>query len=369
MAPDQFGTPLDFSSNSTQAITLEFSVNASWVMDNCEFVAFVQDNTTKEILQGSKVAVPELMPLYSYNAGALALSGVPVTNCTGSVAPEITIANQAAESLTSLDINYAVNNGALNTFNWTGDLSYGQTQQVSLPSAAFSLQSNNDLMVYTSNPNGNPDEDPSNDTLTTSFISATEAVPDVYLFIKLDQNPEETTWDLKKSNGDIMFSGGPYSEPDAFIKDTLFIGNTDCYTFTMYDAGGDGLTGVNGGYSLRQSDFSLIYENNDFESDEESMQFAVNFVSVPEISAKDGFTVYPNPFKEYTNVSFTLKEAENVSLKIFNVIGEMVFSSQNEMKGAGSQNLLIDTRNYKPCIYFVNLSIGDQLYSKKISTY
>ncbi|MEA3478816.1 MAG: hypothetical protein U9R60_11595, partial [Bacteroidota bacterium] len=80
MAPDQFGTPLDFSGSSTQTIMLEFTMDGSWVPDNCEFVAFVQDNTTKEILQGTNVAVPDLMPMYFDNAGCLAINMVPVLN-------------------------------------------------------------------------------------------------------------------------------------------------------------------------------------------------------------------------------------------------------------------------------------------------
>jgi PKD repeat protein len=38
-------------------------MDASWVTDNCELVAFVQNETTKEILQGNMVALPELQPM------------------------------------------------------------------------------------------------------------------------------------------------------------------------------------------------------------------------------------------------------------------------------------------------------------------
>jgi hypothetical protein len=63
MAPDYNGTPLDFSSGDIQDINLSFTMGADWVADNCELVAFIQNNDDKEILQGSKVSIPELAPL------------------------------------------------------------------------------------------------------------------------------------------------------------------------------------------------------------------------------------------------------------------------------------------------------------------
>ena len=60
MVPNQYGTPLDFSSDTTNVVNLSFTLNADWVADNCELVAFVQDTNTKEVLQGSKVSLPNL---------------------------------------------------------------------------------------------------------------------------------------------------------------------------------------------------------------------------------------------------------------------------------------------------------------------
>jgi PKD repeat protein len=60
MVPDQFGTVLDFSDGDMQIIGLSFTRNTDWVANNLELVAFIQDNDTKEILQGSKVMLNAL---------------------------------------------------------------------------------------------------------------------------------------------------------------------------------------------------------------------------------------------------------------------------------------------------------------------
>ena len=63
MAPDSYGTALDFSSSNTQTVSLDFSVDASWVTENCEISLFVQDNSNKQILQGVSLPLDENPPL------------------------------------------------------------------------------------------------------------------------------------------------------------------------------------------------------------------------------------------------------------------------------------------------------------------
>jgi len=366
--PSANGTPVDFSSTPNQSVLLEFSLDPSWVVDNCEFVAFIQDNSTKEILQATNVAVVDLMPMYYNNASSQAIHMVPVENCAGEVAPQVIIANEGADALTSVDINYQVNDEDLNTFSWTGSLGYGETAAVDLPATAFDILADNDLVIYTTNPNGSDDEDNSNDTIASVFSSASEVVPSIHLYLKLDDNPEETSWELKNSAGDVIYFGGSYTDPQAFIQETLAINVDDCYTFIIYDEAGDGLADP-GFYALRQSDYSLFYENENFEGTEELVQFSVNQTSVPTINEADGFAVYPNPFADYTYVSFTINESVTVNLNVYNVIGEVVYTSSQQDMAAGNHKLMIDTQDFTPGVYFVNMVIGDKVYTKKISSY
>ncbi|MCD6112859.1 MAG: Omp28-related outer membrane protein [Bacteroidales bacterium] len=63
MAPNASGTTINLPGNTgTQIVNLSFTMDNSWVAENCELVAFLQDNSTKEILQGTKVAIPDLLP-------------------------------------------------------------------------------------------------------------------------------------------------------------------------------------------------------------------------------------------------------------------------------------------------------------------
>ena len=63
MIPDQYGTALDFSTGDTQTVNLGFTLDPGWASSNCELVAFIQDNNSKEILQGTKVNLTEMEAL------------------------------------------------------------------------------------------------------------------------------------------------------------------------------------------------------------------------------------------------------------------------------------------------------------------
>jgi len=63
MIPDQYGTALDFSTGDTQTVNLGFTLDPGWASSNCELVAFIQDNDSKEILQGTKVNLTEMEAL------------------------------------------------------------------------------------------------------------------------------------------------------------------------------------------------------------------------------------------------------------------------------------------------------------------
>jgi len=157
-------------------------------------------------------------------------------------------------------INYTINNEALTTFTWFGSLPFNETATVQLPEISFTLLDENMLTIYTSNPNGNPDQWPANDTVTESFDTAPQVTSEIYLFLKLDNDPGETSWTLKNSSGEVLYSGQNYVQPNLFIKDTFALFQNDCYDFTIYDAGGNGLS-AGGYYALFESNSNLIYKN------------------------------------------------------------------------------------------------------------
>ena len=85
--------------------------------------------------------------------------------------------------------------------------------------------------------------------------------------INLDQFQGETTWDIKDTMGNIMFSGGPYTNaPDYEPQFILVCVPLGVMNFTIYDSYGDGLNGAlwqgnDGSYYVMQCGDTLVYGN------------------------------------------------------------------------------------------------------------
>ena len=76
---------------------------------------------------------------------------------------------------------------------------------------------------------------------------------------------------------------------------------------------------------------------------------------------------YPNPFNPSTTISYTLAENTDVSLKIFDVMGQEVAKLVNEKQSAGTHNVQFDASELSSGIYFYKLIAGDFISVKKMS--
>jgi PKD repeat protein len=87
--------------------------------------------------------------------------------CSNTLSPVVELKNFGSNALTSCVIQYS-NGGAPLSYNWTGNLATGQTVNVTLP-AVSATQGQNTLMVNTSNPNSQADDNTTNDQQSYVF--------------------------------------------------------------------------------------------------------------------------------------------------------------------------------------------------------
>ena len=75
--------------------------------------------------------------------------------------------------------------------------------------------------------------------------------------------------------------------------------------------------------------------------------------------------VYPNPSRDIFNVSFTSEEAQTITVKVVNVIGEVMYSeSLEEFKG--SYEKAIDLAGKAKGVYFLEITTDNGGINKKI---
>lgn len=108
-------------------------------------------------------------------------------------------------------------------------------------------------------------------------------------------------------------------------------------------------------YRLKQIDYDGSYNY----SDEVTV----------EVSAPVEFNLaqnYPNPFNPSTVISFSVPEKSNVSLTVFNVIGEQVATLVNEVKDAGSYQVEFNASNLSSGMYLYRIETGSFTATKKM---
>jgi len=76
---------------------------------------------------------------------------------------------------------------------------------------------------------------------------------------------------------------------------------------------------------------------------------------------------YPNPFNPITKISFDVPEKNNVTIKIYDVIGRLIKVLLNETKDAGSYSVTFDGTNLPSGIYYYEIEAGNYTAAKKMA--
>jgi hypothetical protein len=120
------------------------------------------------------VLVPLVIELcYGYtrrqdDAGITKIVSPLSEKCEGTFSPEVLLQNFGSSNLQSVKINYQVDNGAINSYNWTGNLVTDATVVVTLP-AVSAPGGNHSFKAFTSGPNGNAEGYNYNDAASSKF--------------------------------------------------------------------------------------------------------------------------------------------------------------------------------------------------------
>ncbi len=115
MVPDQNGTAINLNTGETTTVNLSFTPNPAWNVGNCEMVFFLQNVTTKEILQGVKYSLAGLVGAYPVSHQTL---DFPDTYVTGSATIPITITNFISTTATgTISINNPAFTSSVSNFS------------------------------------------------------------------------------------------------------------------------------------------------------------------------------------------------------------------------------------------------------------
>lgn len=74
---------------------------------------------------------------------------------------------------------------------------------------------------------------------------------------------------------------------------------------------------------------------------------------------------YPNPFNSGTKIKFEIPSAEHIRLKLYDITGREVATLLNEVRPAGSYDLVLSGNNLSSGVYFYQIIAGNFISTKK----
>jgi type IX secretion system substrate protein len=79
------------------------------------------------------------------------------------------------------------------------------------------------------------------------------------------------------------------------------------------------------------------------------------------------FDIFPNPFTDFTTVAFTLKQSENVTLEAYNMLGELVSTTNQGVMNAGYNTVEFKSEMLAAGMYYIKVTAGTYSITKKVS--
>lgn len=75
---------------------------------------------------------------------------------------------------------------------------------------------------------------------------------------------------------------------------------------------------------------------------------------------------YPNPFNPATTIEYSLPQASDVTLTVYNVLGQQVALLVDQSQAAGRYNVRFNASNLASGMYLYRLSTGDFVQTKSM---
>jgi len=287
--------------------------------------------------------------------------------------PLIVIKNYGSAPLTTLDIEYSVAGGTINTFSWAGNLAFNETEEVELPNLTNWSGNANIFEVTLKNPNGQADDYDDNNSMQSEFELVAEYPESFALWFQTNggvvntfTQVSESSWEFFDENGTSVHASGDLISNTQF-RDTLTF-SPGCYTFVVSDTDEDGLdfwANNDGGGMVRFREIGATWLKS-FNAD-----FGTNIVHQFTIGSAQStssnthpmqWEIFPNPTKDKILIEGFSDDKTQIS--VLNNLGERVIKTENIQAGFTSKN--IDLSKLSKGIYFVEISNNKTTTIKKV---
>jgi len=311
-------------------------------------------NTGAAIIDGVDPAIGYAL----VDASLTTLLGAPESKCDSVADLSFQLINSGLNNLTQVDFAYGFNGLYNNNYTWTGNLSTYGTASINLGSIAIPLGQNS-FSLKVVNSNGSVDVNVSNNFLNRPMHRLQNDFT-AKLALDLDCYGTETSWILRDDLGNTLYASEPYADNTNGLYEYLFCLGYGCYTMSIYDQYGDGMTGCsgsdggNGSYILSNNATGFVFaelaeSDADFGNALDKSFCVSNTTSLNEYALENIISVFPNPGNNVLNIQTGSLELNQIT--VYSYTGQEVFK-----ENFSGNNTSLNTQNWPASVYLVKIT-------------
>ena len=284
--------------------------------------------------------------------------------------PEIVIKNNGSDNLLEVKIEFGVVGSNVYSYQWEGNLSFGQKTNVILP-----LLSNADLWnggtffarIISVN-NGQDEYAPNNER--KSPVSITRMVQDgIIVSMRTNGAPGETSWTIKDANGTIVGKSRTSLAANTMYNDTIR-GLSGCYILQFRDTDDDGISwwangdgnGIIRAKGLKEETFTVFQP--DF-----GREYSFPFVAVASntvLEQGSDFPVMITPNPAHDQIKIVTGSGFGISnIQILNEAGQIRVQTDVFLNNNGQYEANIDISEFNAGFYLVRFLGQHGIYTAK----
>ena len=317
---------------------------------------------TAAVLKTACDACPPL-PTTTNDCKMFSITSPVTSSCSPNITPTVRIQNYGSAALTTVTLTSKVDGAVVGTpYVWTGNLAQFEAADITLPIMNGIADGAHTYTCEVSLPNGVADQGSSNNSQTSNFaVFSTGA--NVLVKVTTDSYPSEVSWKIFEQGTTTLIASK--DRLSSGVNSTNVCLDFACYTFTIYDGYGDGMSSP-GKVLLTYSGDTLVYFLGTSYTSSKSVNFCVTHIGINEAPAISAMSVYPNPFSTNSTIEVNLSASQNLAINVYNMMGQNVAEIAKGYYPLGTHKFQFNGEGLSNGVYFVRMNVDDKVVTSRI---